>query len=53
MMECYKCHYLFNEYDEHERRQISWCTYNSSKTGKMNVITRQYICPIKSKEGKA
>lgn len=46
-MRCIDCGYLFTEWDDMERRAVSWCTFNSIKTGYMRDMSEKgFRCPL-------
>lgn len=48
--DCNQCRYLFTEYDEMERRCVSWCMYKSDVTHRMQRIERGFKCPKNEEE---
>ena len=43
---CNDCSWLFTEYDDEERRYVSWCTYNTHVTRRMyDMSERGFRCP--------
>ena len=45
-MNCADCSYFFSEYDDMERRYVSWCCFKSDITGKMiDMSEKGFRCP--------